>query len=83
MTDVEVYVDPSCPWAWVTSRWVAAVAPQRGLRVTWPSYCLEIRDDYDVAPTVSADRLDAVIAAHAVSHYDSGLSFCSFSRSRR
>jgi 2-hydroxychromene-2-carboxylate isomerase len=68
MTDVEVYVDPSCPWAWVTSRWVAAVAPHRDLRVTWPSYCLEIRDDYDVAPTVAAERRDAVIAAHAVSH---------------
>ncbi|HEX2849065.1 MAG TPA: hypothetical protein VHN98_00860 [Acidimicrobiales bacterium] len=65
---VEVYVDPSCPWAWVTSRWILEVAPQRGLRVTWPSYCLEIRDDYDVAATVPADRRDAVIAAHALSH---------------
>jgi 2-hydroxychromene-2-carboxylate isomerase len=65
---VEVYVDPSCPWAWVTSRWVVEVAPRRGLEVTWPSYCLEIRDDYGVAPTVSAERRDAVIAAHALSH---------------
>jgi 2-hydroxychromene-2-carboxylate isomerase len=68
MTGVEVYVDPSCPWAWVTSRWVAEVAPQRGLRVTWPSYCLEIRDDYGVAPTVPPERREAVIKAHAVSH---------------
>jgi 2-hydroxychromene-2-carboxylate isomerase len=65
---VEVYIDPSCPWAWVTSRWVAEVAPHRGLRVTWPSYCLQIRDDYDVAPTVPPERRDAVIAAHAQSH---------------
>lgn len=68
MTKVEVYVDPSCPWAWVTSRWVKQVAPVRDLEVTWPSYCLEIRDDYDVAPTVPAERRDAVIAAHAISH---------------
>lgn len=66
--DVEVYVDPSCPWAWVTSRWIVEVAPHRGLRVTWPSYCLEIRDDYGVAPTVAPERRDAVIAAHALSH---------------
>src|SRR5687767_15149488 len=65
---VEVYVDPSCPWAWVTSRWLVEVAPHRGLQLRWPSYCLEIRDDYDVAPTVPAHRRDAVIAAHAVSH---------------
>ena len=52
MTDVEVFIDPSCPWAWVTSRWVVDVAPQRDLTITWRSYCLEIRDDYGVAPTV-------------------------------
>ena len=54
MTDVEVFVDPSCPWAWITSRWVKEVAAARDLVVTWRSYCLEIRDDYGVAPTVPA-----------------------------
>jgi hypothetical protein len=68
MTAIEVYVDPSCPWAWITSRWVKAVAPHRGLEVTWPSYCLEIRDDYDVAPTIAPDHREAAIAAHALSH---------------
>ena len=68
MTRVEFYVDPSCPWAWVTSRWIKEVAPQRDLELAWKSYCLEIRDDYGTAPTVPADRREAVIAAHAVSH---------------
>jgi predicted DsbA family dithiol-disulfide isomerase len=68
MTGVEVYVDPSCPWAWVTSRWVKEVAPHRDLEVTWPSYCLEIRDDYGVAPTMPESRREAAIAAHALSH---------------
>jgi 2-hydroxychromene-2-carboxylate isomerase len=68
MTEVEFFVDPSCPWAWVTSRWIREVAPQRDLDVTWRSYCLEIRDDYDVAPTVPENLRDTVIAAHAVSH---------------
>ena len=52
MTTVDFYVDPSCPWAWITSRWVKEVAPHRDLVVTWKSYCLEIRDDYDVAPWI-------------------------------
>lgn len=68
MTTVEMYVDPSCPWAWITSRWLLEVAPQRDLNVTWPSYCLEIRDDFGVAATVPDDRREAVIAAHAISH---------------
>ena len=66
MTEVEVFVDPSCPWAWITSRWVNEVAAQRDLTVTWRSYCLEIRDDYGVAPTVPESFRETAIAAHAV-----------------
>src|SRR5450432_1471711 len=68
MPDVEVFVDPSCPWAWITSRWIEEVAPQRDLDVTWRSYCIEIRDDFGVAPTMPEDRRDAAIVAHALSH---------------
>jgi hypothetical protein len=68
MTGLEVFVDPSCPWAWITSRWVKEVAAERDLSVTWRSYCLEIRDDYDVAPTMPAAMRETALAAHAVSH---------------
>lgn len=68
MTGVEVFVDPSCPWAWITSQWIKEVAPQRDITVTWRSYCLEIRDDYGVAPTMPEQFRDAAIAAHALSH---------------
>jgi 2-hydroxychromene-2-carboxylate isomerase len=68
MTDVEVFVDPSCPWAWLTSRWIKEVAPQRDLVVTWRSYCLEIRDDYGVAPTLPEKFRAMAIEGHAISH---------------
>jgi 2-hydroxychromene-2-carboxylate isomerase len=68
MTDVEVYVDPSCPWAWLTSRWVLEVAPARDLAVFWRSYCLEIRDDYGVAPTVPEEYRQRALNGHAFSH---------------
>jgi 2-hydroxychromene-2-carboxylate isomerase len=68
VTSVEVFVDPSCPWAWITSQWLREVAPQRDLTLAWRSYCLEIRDDYDVAPTMAPEYRDTAIAAHAVSH---------------
>ena len=68
MTAVEFFVDPSCPWAWITSRWIKEVEPRRDLAVTWRSYCLEIRDDYGVAPTVPEQFRETAIAAHAFSH---------------
>ena len=64
----EVFVDPSCPWAWITALWVREVAPQRGLGIIWRSYCLEIRDDYGVAPTVPEHLRDAALEGHALSH---------------
>jgi 2-hydroxychromene-2-carboxylate isomerase len=68
MTGVEMYVDPSCPWAWLTSRWLTEVAPHRNLDLTWRSYCLEIRDDYGVAPTMAEEARASALASHALSH---------------
>jgi predicted DsbA family dithiol-disulfide isomerase len=68
MPDVEVFIDPSCPWAWVTSRWVREVAPERDLTVFWRSYCLEIRDDYGVAATVPEEFRQQALQGHAISH---------------
>ncbi len=68
MTRVEVFVDPSCPWAYITSLWLREVAPHRDLDLVWRSFCLEIRDDYGVAPTMPEARREAAIAAHALSH---------------
>ena len=68
MTGVEFFVDPSCPWAWVTAEWVREVAPHRDLDVTWRSHCLEIRDDYGVAPWLDEKYHEAALKGHAFSH---------------
>lgn len=68
MAGVKVFLDPSCAWSWITSRWITEVAPQRDLTVRWRSYCCEIRDDYGPAPAVPEQFREAAINAHAVGH---------------
>jgi DSBA-like thioredoxin domain len=41
---VDLFVDPACMWCWLTSRWLAQVAPERGLEVRWRPYSLLLRD---------------------------------------
>jgi 2-hydroxychromene-2-carboxylate isomerase len=49
-TAVEFWFDPSCPWAWMTSRWVDEVAPHRDLEVTWKIMSLAVlNEDKDVS----------------------------------
>ncbi len=49
MADVELFWDPVCPFAWITSRWVVEVAEQRGLDMRWRPFSLRIlnEDRYD------------------------------------
>jgi predicted DsbA family dithiol-disulfide isomerase len=49
-TTVFLYVDPACPWAWLTSRWLAEVEKVRPIRVATRLFDLaEINRDRDSA----------------------------------
>lgn len=39
---VDVWVDPLCPWAWMTSRWVEEVSRLRELEVHWHVMSLSV-----------------------------------------
>jgi 2-hydroxychromene-2-carboxylate isomerase len=43
--DVDFYFDPTCPYAWVTSRWLVEVPRQRPLRVGWRPLALRLLDE--------------------------------------
>jgi hypothetical protein len=52
-TAVDFWFDPSCPWAWMASRWVDEVATHRELTVNWHIMSLailnennDVSDDY-------------------------------------
>jgi 2-hydroxychromene-2-carboxylate isomerase len=49
-TAVDFWFDPSCPWAWMTSRWVDEVAPQRDLEVSWHIMSLAVLNENQDVP---------------------------------
>jgi 2-hydroxychromene-2-carboxylate isomerase len=44
--DIEFYWDPICPFAWITSRWIAKVAAQRQFRVDWRFISLRFLNEH-------------------------------------
>lgn len=40
--DATYYFDPACPFTWRTSRWLVAVAPERGVTLHWRAFSLKI-----------------------------------------
>lgn len=47
---VDFWFDPSCPWAWMTSRWLDEVVAHRTLDVTWHVMSLAVlNEDKDVS----------------------------------
>lgn len=44
-TPVDFWFDPSCPWAWMASRWLLDVARQRSLDVRWHLMSLTVLNE--------------------------------------
>ena len=77
-TTVDFWFDPSCPWAWMTSRWVDEVARHRDLDVTWHVMSLAVlNEDKDVSESYRSffpralryTRLIAAVAERAGREY--------------
>ena len=58
MADVELFWDPVCPFAWITSRWVNEVAGQRRLDVAWRPISLRMlnEDSYEEDESLADKR---------------------------
>ncbi|MCU1542916.1 MAG: disulfide bond formation protein DsbA [Microbacteriaceae bacterium] len=46
-TAVDFWFDPSCPWAWMSSRWVDEVSKLRDLDVTWHIMSLAVLNEHN------------------------------------
>ncbi|MFB9732408.1 DsbA family protein [Ornithinimicrobium kibberense] len=44
-TNAEMFFDPACPWAWMTSRWLEQVEQVRDVDVTWSVMSLSVLNE--------------------------------------
>lgn len=75
-TPVEFWFDPTCPWAWMTSRWLMEVEQLRDLEVTWSLMSLAALNEGRDLPADYREHMDKawgparVIAAAQADHGD-------------
>lgn len=73
---VEMWFDPLCPWAWMTSRWLMEVEQVRDLEVTWSQMSLSVLNEGRDLPDEYREMMDRgwapvrVIAAARTAHGD-------------
>ncbi|WP_068402923.1 mycothiol-dependent nitroreductase Rv2466c family protein [Kribbia dieselivorans] len=74
LTSVEFFFDPTCPWAWMSSRWMMEVQKIRAVDVTWTQMSLAaLNEGRDLDPNYAdhmqvAWRYARVLAAAIRDH---------------
>lgn len=64
MTTVEFYYDPSCPFCWITSRWLLQVQAEREIDITWRQFSLALKNN----ELTSSEKEGVHAATHRASH---------------
>lgn len=62
--NISFYFDPSCPYCWITSRWIIQAASQREINVTWKPFSLALKNNAFEDRT--KPHAESAIAAHRV-----------------
>ncbi|WP_202911601.1 mycothiol-dependent nitroreductase Rv2466c family protein [Segeticoccus rhizosphaerae] len=57
-SQAEMWFDPACPWAWMTSRWLMEVEKVRDMDVTWSVMSLSVLNEGRDLPADYRDMLD-------------------------
>ena len=64
-TSIAFYYDPSCPWCWITSRWLTEVQTERDIEIDWLPFSLAIKNGELGGQDVTG-HLDTHTIAHRV-----------------
>lgn len=64
---IEFFFDPSCPWCWITSRWLSEVRPQRQLDIRWRPFSLALKN-YELDPATESSVHTEHASAHQTAH---------------
>ena len=65
MTRISFYYDPSCPWCWITSRWLTEVQTARDIKIDWLPFSLALKNGELGGEDVTG-HLDTHTIAHRV-----------------
>lgn len=56
-TAASIWVDPMCPWAWMTSRWLVDAAEHRPIDITWGVMSLSVLNEGRELPEKYVDLM--------------------------
>lgn len=64
--NIQFYFDPSCPWCWITSRWLHEVSTKRDIEVEWLPFSLAIKNN-ELEPVGESNKYrESHISSHKV-----------------
>lgn len=66
MTQVEFYFDPSCPFCWITSRWLLQISAERDVDITWQQFSLALKNNELTSGEDATPHGDIHRASHRV-----------------
>lgn len=66
MTTIEFYFDPSCPFCWITSRWLTQVSAEREIDITWRQFSLALKNNELEQRADETSHAEAHRGAHRV-----------------